>query len=131
MDTITVTLVRVDGSIDENASQDAFSAALSKHIASTEMETSKIASAISAVFDEFKGQSIPMPALCNFALTRLGSSPANYKVLNERTAQYVRENAQGDKDKATGTVAHPDSLFVINKGSGGGCARRADLAVKA
>lgn len=128
MDTITISLVRVDGQVDEDASRDAFDTALAKHIAERETETATIAAAVGKVFDQYKGTSINMPALCNFALAHLNAQPQNYKVLQDRTAQYVRDNSQGEKTE--GVEANPSSLFVIGKGKGGGVHRRADRAAK-
>ncbi len=135
MDNITVKLVRsTDGSVDESASTQAFASALSKHIAERETETSTIAAAVGEVFDQYLGVSINMPALCNFTLAKLNAQPENYKVLSERVAAYVRENAQGkdlsEKDAKESIWERPDSLFVIGKGKGGGCYRRADHVEK-
>lgn len=130
MSSITVNLVSVDGRTDKDASTAAFVSAMESHIASRELELETIADAVNAVFDKYKGTSINMPALCNFALQELNAQPENYKVLQERTADYVRENAQGDKDKETGLEPRPNSLFVIGKGKGGGVHRRADRPAK-
>lgn len=130
MSSITVNLVTVDGRTDEAASEEAFRTAMKAHIASRELELSTIADAVNAVFDRYLGTSINMPALTSFALQELNAQPENHKVLSERVAQYVRDNAQGEKDKETGAVARPDSLFVIGKGKGGGVTRRADRAEK-
>lgn len=132
---ISVKLVRsADGSVDENATKSAFDAALAKHIAEREMETATIAAAVSAVFDQYLGTSINMPALCNFTLGRLNAQPENYKVLSDRVAAYVRDNAQGkdlsEKDAKESIWERPDSLFVIGKGKGGGVYRRADHVEK-
>lgn len=131
MDNLSVKLVRgSDGSIDEQASRDAFASVLAKHIAEREVETATIAAAVNAVFDAHFNVSINMPALCTFALTKLNAQPQNHKVLHERITQYVRDNSQGkdlsSKDAADSVWERPDSLFVINKGYGGGVYRRAD-----
>lgn len=131
MDSITTALVRVNGRVDDVATRDAFASQLAKHIASCELEESTIADAVSAVFDTHKGVPLAMPILCNFSLTELNAQPENYKTLHERTAQYVRDNSQGEKDKATGLVANPDSLFVIAKGKHGGVRRRSDIVTPA
>lgn len=130
MSSITVNLVSVDGRTDKDASTAAFVSAMETHIASRELELETIADAVNAVFDRYLGTSINMPALCSFALQELNAQPENHKVLSERTAQYVRDNAQGDKDKETGLEPRPDSLFVIGKGKGGGVHRRADRPAK-
>jgi phage tail tube protein FII len=118
-----------DGSVDEGATLDKFEATLSQYIAQRETELSTISDAVHAVFDQYKGTSINMPALTTFALQRLNAQPENYKALETRVQEFVRENSQGEvKD---GVAAHPLSMFLINKGKAGGCRRRADIPAKA
>lgn len=131
MDNLSVKLVRnSDGSINEQASHDVFSATLANHIAEREIEVATIATAVREVFDEYTNVSINMPALCTFVLTKLNAQPQNHKALHERITQYVRDNAQGKdlsaKDAAESIWERPDSLFVVTKGYGGGVYRRAD-----
>ena len=116
---LTVDLVEVNGRIDQDASRKAFDTALATRIAEREVETSQIASAVEALFDTYRGKPIAMPALASMAAQKLNAQPENFKVLSERTLDYVRSNSKGDS-----------SLFVIGKGKGGGCYRRADLPVK-
>lgn len=131
MSNLTITLVRhTDGSIDEAGSTRAFSAALAKHVAERETEVATIAAAVNGVFDRYLGASINMPALASMALQSLNVQPENFKALELRCLEYVRENAQGDKAE-DGTVANPSSTFVIGKGKGGGVTRRCDRPAKA
>lgn len=132
---VTKFIVRADdGSVDETLSHAAFATALTKHIAERETETSTIATAVGEVFDQYLGTSINMPALCNFACAKLNAQPENYKVLSERVAAYVRDNAQGkdtsEKDAKESIWERPDSMFVIGKGKGGGVYRRIDHVEK-
>lgn len=122
---ITVTLVERDGHVDQDASRKAFDSALSKHIAEGEVEQTQIADAVSALFDQYQGSPIPMPALASMTAQKLNAQPENFKVLSERVLDYVRSHSQGEKAE-DGTVERPDSLFVIGKGKNGGCYRRAD-----
>jgi hypothetical protein len=119
MSTLTITLATKDGKIDEKASRLAFDAALVKYVAERETELSAIADAVRTVFDSHKGLSINMPAVAGFALQQLNAQPENYKTLETRVMEYVRENAKGDS-----------SLFVIAKGKKGGVTRRADQPAK-
>ena len=135
MDNLSVKLVRnSDGSINEQASHDAFSAVLANHIAQREVEVATIATAVREVFDNYTNASINMPALCSFVLTKLNAQPQNYKALHERVIQYVRDNSQGKdlsaKDATESIWERPDSLFVVSKGYGGGVYRRADRALQ-
>lgn len=117
MSTITTKLVlKTDGSIDTAASTAAFGKALSLHIAERETQDKEIGEAVSALFDRYPGQKIAMPAVASMAAQSLNAQPENFKTLSDRVAEYVRANSKSD-----------DSLFVINKGKGGGVGRRADL----
>lgn len=128
--TLTVALVlAADGTIDQDQSEQAFHGALVKRTAELETEQVEIAEAVSALFDQYPGASINMPAVASMTAQRLNAQPENFKVLSDRVLDYVRQNAQGDTAK-DGSVERPDSLFVIGKGKGGGCYRRADKPAK-
>ena len=122
-----VTLVTSGGRIDQDASQEAFRGALIKRIAELETEQDEIADAVSALFDQYQGKPIAMPTLGSMVAQRLNAQPENFKVLSDRALEYVRANSQttGSEDEGNLTQ-HPDSEFVIGKGKGGGCYRRAD-----
>jgi uncharacterized protein YgiB involved in biofilm formation len=119
MSTLTINLVTDKGVVDQKASRQAFESALVKYVAERETELSAIADAVNSVFDEHKGSSINMPAVAGFALQKLNAQPENYKTLETRVMEYVRENAKGDS-----------STFVIAKGKKGGVTRRADQPTK-
>lgn len=120
MSTLNVELVLVNGSVDVEASEEAFQTAMSNYIAQHEVETAAIADAVNAVFDEHLGKSINMPTLSALTTVRLNAQPSNFSALSELVLGYVRANSQGD-----------DSLFVIRKGKNGGCGRRADQPIAA
>lgn len=122
MTTLTITLVTKDGNIDQDASRAAFDAQLTKFVAERETELSTIGNAVHAVFDAYKGASINMPALANLALQRLNAQPSNFSTLEERTLQYVRDNA-GTRESG--------AMFAIGKGKGGGVKRWADQPTEA
>ena len=127
---LSIALVRgVDGSIDQDACLAGCKTAITKYVAERETEEATIALAVNDLFDEHKGARLNMPYVQNEALRRLNVQPENFKTLSERVAQYVRDHAQGEKAE-DGSFERPDSLFLINKGKGGGVARRADLPVK-
>ena len=110
-------VVMSKGSVDVEATVSSFRAALVKHLAERETQNATIASAVHAVFDKNRGQVINMPALTGLALQELNAQPENYNTLSDRIQEYVREQSKGDA-----------SLFIITKGKGGGCKRRADIA---
>ena len=129
MSTITLTMelsTNEDGSIDQNAWETAALAAVAKRVAELETSTAQIAEVVSSLFDQFRGQHLKMPALASAACNSLNTPPEYFGLRSEQVLAYVRANSQGEKAK-DGTVARPDSLFVISKGKNGGCARRADL----
>lgn len=119
-----------DGTIDQDQSETNFRSALVKRKAELETEQEQIGDTVNALFDKHPGASINMPAIASMAANMLNAQPENYSVLSERVLEYVRANSQG-KTAEDGTVERPASLFVIAKGKGGGCYRRADKPVKA
>lgn len=126
---LTVDLVLTDGHIDQDASEQAFSAALTRRMAELETEETQIAAATAELFDTYRGQPIAMPTLGSLVAQKLNAVPENHAVLSERAKQYVRANSQG---KVTdGVEERPNSLFVIGKGKNGGVSRRADRPAKA
>lgn len=131
MSQITITLVTEGGKVDQDKSEAAFRGALLKYVAERETEGTLIEEAVSALFDQYKGAAINMPAVCSMTAQRLNAQPENFKVLSDRVAEYVRANSQETGNEKEGTlVEHPDSLFIIAKGKGGGVSRRADRPVK-
>jgi hypothetical protein len=127
---LTVDLVTQDGHIDIDASTEAFRSAAIKRQAELETETTEIAQAVSDLFDLHR-KAIPMPVLGSLVAQRLNAQPENFKVLSDRALDYVRANSQTTGSEEDGNlVQHPDSLFVIGKGKGGGCSRRADMPAK-
>jgi hypothetical protein len=128
---LTVDLVTTDGRIDQDASKAAFDSALIKRVAELETEQTQIAEAVSALFDQYLGKPIAMPTLGSMVAQRLNAQPENFKVLSDRALEYVRANSQSTGSEEDGNlVLHPESEFVIGKGKGGGCYRRADAPVK-
>ena len=120
MSNINAFLVRgADGSCDLDATVLKFRGELEKFLALRETEDAGIAAAVSEVFDTHKGASINMPALQGFVLQKMGATPANYAVLGERVAEYVRSQA-GE-----------GGIYKIAKGKGGGVKRVADIKPEA
>ncbi len=128
---ITVDLVTTDGVIDIDASAQAFRTAALRRQAELETEGAEIAQACEELFDQYRGKAIPMPTVGSMVAQKLNAQPENFKVLSDRVLDYVRANSQTTGSEEDGTlVQHPDSLFVIGKGKGGGAYRRADAPAK-
>jgi hypothetical protein len=128
---ITVDLVITDGLVDIDASAQVFRTAALKRQAELETEGAEIAQACEELFDQYRGKAIPMPTVGSMVAQKLNAQPENFKVLSDRVLDYVRANSQSTGSEEEGTlVLHPDSLFVIGKGKGGGCSRRADVVAK-
>ena len=124
---LTVDLVSTDGHIDQEASAEAFRGALVKRVAELETEQTQIAEHLTAIFDTYLGKPIPMPTLGSMVAQRFNAQPENFKVLSDRALEYVRANSQSTGSEEKGNlVEYPNSEFVIGKGKGGGCYRRAD-----
>jgi hypothetical protein len=124
---LTTDLVLSQGRIDIEASVQAFRAAAVRRQAELETEQGEIAEAVEALFDKHLGKAIPMPTLGSMVAQALNAVPENFKVLSERSLDYVRANSQTTGSEKEGNlVQHPDSTFVIGKGKNGGCYRRAD-----
>lgn len=128
MSILTITPTRgADGSVDVAGSIAAFETALTKFIAENEVESKTIAEAVLAVFEQFKGTNILVPAVVGMALQRLNVQPGNFTAMEKKVHQYVSSNSQGDtKD---GVQENPESLFVIGRGRNGGARLRSDIPV--
>lgn len=129
---LTVDLVIEDGHINIEASTQAFRASALKRQAERETQGAQIAEAVKDLYDRQAGKAIAMPVLGSMVAQALNAEPENFKVLSDRALDYVRANSQSTGSEEEGNlVLHPDSLFVIGKGKGGGCYRRADKPVAA
>jgi len=69
---------------------------------------------VHAVFDKHKGRVLPFPALISAVVSAMGTPLSEYKETSEAIAVWVRANPE----------------FIVNKGKGGGVARRSDFPVK-
>jgi hypothetical protein len=104
------------GELDVDGTMEKFQGVLLQYQAERETELATIGAAVNAVFDNFRGTAINMPALTTLTLQRLNCQPETCKALTARILDYVRSNA--------GTV------FQIAKGKGGGVSRISDAAAK-
>ncbi len=115
---LSVSIVRGDdGSVDQDATLEAFSTALGAFVQDEETQDEVIADAVRSQFDRYQGQAQTMPALISGTLSILNTQPQNHKLMSERVANYVRKNS-GDRESG--------ALFVIGKGKAGGCKRWSD-----
>lgn len=133
----TVLVLAASGEIDEQASTQAFTDALSVFKAERETEDATIADAVHAQFDAYPGAYQNMPALVHGVLRALNTNPANHKTMEAKVLAYVRQNADQPAvlDKKTKAVITPAEaprtrLFGIRKGVGGGVCRWSDQPEK-
>jgi hypothetical protein len=120
--TLNTYLVRAaDGSIDHDATTLKFQGDLLKYEAERETEAETVGAAVNAVFDQFKGTRLNMPAVTSYALTHLNVQPENFKTLTERVQGFIRDHS-GERESG--------ALFSIAKGKHGGVCRWADQPVK-
>lgn len=109
-----------DGSADVAASAVAYADALSAWKAENEVPAETIEAAVEAVFDQFPGTKIPMPALLSAVVVSLAESPVQHGALNKRVHAYI--TGQADRDPATKLCR---GRLDIGRGKGGGVARLA------
>lgn len=100
-----------DGSVDVDASKEAYGTALTEWCAQNEIAADRISNAVNEVLDRHAGR-IPMPALLSLSVQELNATPATFKVLSDRVHAYVKGQTEAGK------------LFVV-KGKGGGVSREA------
>jgi hypothetical protein len=96
-----------DGSINVAASLSEFESQLNALAESEYEQADRICGAVHSVFDANRGKVLPMPALCNLAVTELGVTPEKYAATLAAVGNWVRHSPQ----------------FTIAKGKGGGVKR--------
>lgn len=107
-----------DGELDVEGTVEKFRADVLNYQVERETEAATIGAAVNAVFDEYPGTRINMPALQTFALAKLNAQPENHKALQTRVAEYIRDNAAAERSAG--------QLFKIGKGVKGGVLRWSD-----
>lgn len=118
MQTLNIALARnANGSVDLDGTLEACRGAVLKFVAERETELATVSAAVEATFDSLNGAKANMPYVIGQTLRTLNVQPENYKALEKRVAEYIRENAG---DRASG------ALFNIGKGKGGGVLRHSD-----
>jgi hypothetical protein len=135
MATLTVTLVEGNNGIDQDASLNAFRSALATFVVEREIQEDTIANAVHSLFDKYLGVNINMPALCSSVLQALNVQPENFKVMETRVQEYVRQNSdlseKKDKEGNVVQIGEPvgTRAFHIAKGKGGGVTRTCDRPI--
>jgi hypothetical protein len=107
--TIEIALLQ-DGSIDIIETRNRFNVALDKRINDIENEAIRIANVIDKVFDENKGQTIPLKTLACIACDKLNTPIEIYTIMSKRIINYIHKHAKGKK-------------FIITPGKKGGVKR--------
>ena len=130
----TSDLKYTDGKVNVALTMAAFEKSLADYIVRQELEGEAIATAVNAVFDQYKGARMNTPFVVNQALIKLEVTPANSQLLTERVTAYLQENTDRQKkvDRKTKAVIHEAEedrtrLFGVSKGPGGGLVRWADI----
>jgi hypothetical protein len=109
-----------NGAADLIATEEKFRQDLQTYVDGRAAVDAKVAGAVSAVFDQYKGAKINLPAVKTLALGKLDADPSNYSELSEALEDYIHDNAVSE--------TNPNGIFLIAKGKGGGCCRIADQA---
>jgi hypothetical protein len=105
-------IVRSAGSVDVAATLSKFENDLLDHLANEELANADVSAAVHAVFDQYLGACLNMPALVGAAFAKLGLPPSEFGTVGERIADYARNSGQ----------------FKVSKGKGGGVRRLRDIA---
>ena len=124
-------LVRgADGEIDVEASVNRFRNAVIVAKEKVSADLTRIAEAVSAVFDQYKGAHIQIDAIKSMALQRLNVHHTVYTEIGDRVHKYVQEHTADSKREDGLTVHGVAPLFVLRKGKHGGFARLSDQEAK-
>jgi hypothetical protein len=107
-----------DGSVDIDASSEAYAAALTEWVVTNEIPSEKIETAVNAVLEASPSGRVPMPALLSLASQEMNATPETFTVLSDRIHAYVQGQAKA-------------GLLFVTKGKGGGCSRTAPEPKKA
>jgi len=105
------------GAVDVEASAVAYAEALVKWVDENELSKETLDTAVHAVFDRFRGQTILMPALLSAATIELNNDPSAHKANSQRLHKHI----QGLRNSG---------VLKIVKGKGGGVVRVNDLPQK-
>jgi hypothetical protein len=114
MDSITIKVIKTNGTYDDAATEAAFRTQYAALKAANLACTEEVALAIHEVFDSLKpGERVNLPHLVSKAIGMLDVPTSEYGTWVERVGAYVRDNSKGE-----------DPLFNIGKGTkSGGVAR--------
>ena len=82
-----------DGSIDLDGTERKFSGDLIRFQTERELEDEAVGAAVNAVFDQYPGAKLNMPAITSMALQKLNVQPENFKTLTEKVQGYIRERS--------------------------------------
>lgn len=132
-----------DGSVNVDASTDAFNAIVSKYVAQVDLQNETIAASVNAVFDRYPHAKIGIPFMIGQVLVALNVQPENSVELTKRVHAYISENADrpavrekdaNGKNIKGGKILVPAEpkrtrLFGIGRGKGSSCTRWSDVPV--
>lgn len=125
------------GSVNMEATLDKFEQAVSQFIADRETEETQIANAIEEVLSANVGTRTNLDFVTGTVARSLNATALNYGDLKAKAADYIRQNACGEKDgkpvdSKTGEELSEPRRYFLGKGRDGGVSRWADrLASKA
>lgn len=125
------------GSVDMEKTLAKFEHTVSQFIADRETEETQIADAIEAVLSENVGTRTNLDFVTGTVARSLNATALNYGDLKAKAADYIRQNACGEKDgkpvdTKTGEELPEARRYFLGKGRDGGVSRWTDrLAAKA
>lgn len=113
-------LVTNNGALDKNATIKKFSQQLELFETLNDINHARIASAVSAVFDKWKGVPINKDGIISFCMAELSATPDTYSDLANGVSEFISSNT-GEKGKA---------IFGLRRGVGSGYIRWIDWTGK-
>ena len=120
-DSINVSVVFNNGSVDEVATLAACQERIQAYVIEREAEQNTLSEVVNQVFDSLNGVRASVPYVINTALLKLNVSSAAYKTVEKRIGDYIRSHS-GDRESGM--------PFNIAKGKGGGVCRWSDFVEK-
>lgn len=108
-----------DGTLDLQATLDAIAPEVVSLVEKMDNEYAEVASAVHAVFDQWKGTRLNTDAVISFSMQHLAApTPDAVNKLTGKIKDYLKDNAG----------ARGESLFWTRRGKGGGIKRWSDTA---
>lgn len=122
-------VINNNGTINVQATLNKFSEDLQMYDHKYEAQMESIGNAVNDIFDQYIGARLNTAFIQGEVVRRMNIAPQNYNNICDKVQEYLHIHSQGKTDE-NGNVERPNSYYLINKGKGGGVARRHDIKSK-